>query len=140
MKKMITIGLTLVLAISLVACRDNSQNNKTKNEVSSVVTEKQLKDENTRNEKILFSEKMTEEEQEDLRETMESIGINKNDEIEIKIYKESGIDLKIFKNGDKSNAKNLHLSDVNTDVEEGTYYIKMNDSKEKGSITIEKIK
>lgn len=140
MKKMITIGLTLVLAISLVACRDNSQNNKTKNEVSSVVTEKQLKDENTRNEKFLFSEKMTEEEQEDLRETMESIGINKNDEIEIKIYKESGIDLKVFKNGDKRNAKNLHLSDVNTDVEEGTYYIKMNDSKEKGSITIEKIK
>ena len=72
-------------------------------------------------------------------EAMELIGLEKNDEVEIKVYKESGIDLKILKNGDKNNVKSIHLSDVNTDVEEGTYYIKMNDSKEKGSITIEKI-
>lgn len=134
MKKIMTIGLALLTAISLVACKDSSQNNEAKKEPVNVVNE------NTGKIKFVCSEEITEEEQNFLREAMELIGLENNDEVEIKVYKESGIDLKIFKNGDKSNAKNLHLSDVNTDVEEGTYYIKMNDSKEKGSITIEKIK
>lgn len=136
MKKIMTIVLVLVVAISLVACKDSSQNNEAKKEPVNIVSE----NENTEKIKFVCSEEITKEEQNFLRESMELIGLEKNDEVEIKIYKESGIDLKIFKNGDKSNAKSLHLSDVNTDVEEGTYYIKMNDSKEKGSITIEKIK
>lgn len=133
MKKIMTIGLALVTAISLVACKDSSQNNEAKKEPVNVVNE------NTEKIKFVCSEEISEEEQNFLREVMELIGLEKNDEVEIKVYKESGIDLKILKNGDKNNVKSIHLSDVNTDVEEGTYYIKMNDSKEKGSITIEKI-
>ncbi|MEE0451118.1 hypothetical protein [Peptacetobacter sp.] len=133
MKKIMTIGLALVTAISLVACKDSSQNNEAKKEPVNVVNE------NTEKIKFVCSEEISEEEQNFLREAMELIGLEKNDEVEIKVYKESGIDLKILKNGDKNNVKSIHLSDVNTDVEEGTYYIKMNDSKEKGSITIEKI-
>ena len=133
MKKIMTIGLALVTAISLVACKDSSQNNEAKKEPVNVVNE------NTEKIKFVCSEEISEEEQNFLREAMELIGLEKNDEVEIKVYKESGIDLKILKNGDKNNVKSIHLSDVNTDVAEGTYYIKMNDSKEKGSITIEKI-
>ena len=133
MKKIMTIGLALVTAISLVACKDSSQNNEAKKEPVNVVNE------NTEKIKFVCSEEISEQEQNFLREAMELIGLEKNDEVEIKVYKESGIDLKILKNGDKNNVKSIHLSDVNTDVEEGTYYIKMNDSKEKGSITIEKI-
>lgn len=139
MKKIMTIGLALVTAISLVACKDSSQNNEAKKEPVNIVSENKSENENTEKIKFVCSEEITEEEQNFLRESMELIGLEKNDEVEIKVYKESGIDLKIFKNGDKNNVKSIHLSDVNTDVEEGTYNIKMNDSKENGSITIEKI-
>ncbi|WP_300276131.1 hypothetical protein [Peptacetobacter sp.] len=94
-----------------------------------------------KNKKIYVDDEyLDEEDQKDIKELLNMVGIKNNDEIELLVDSDEKIEVKVFKNGGKEKVYKLKFPKAKSDLENGTYRIKINDNNKDDLLSIEKIK
>lgn len=94
-----------------------------------------------KNKKVYVDDEyLDEEDQKDIKELLNMVGIKNNDEIELLVDNDEKIEVKVFKDGGKEKVYKLKFPKAKSDLENGTYRIKINDNNKDDLLSIEKIK